>query len=63
MNSSNIFLNDNIELNLTEKEEEVYARFLEFENTGGIRDFKVLSSLEENLSNIGSRLRRYKRRA
>lgn len=46
------FLNGNVELNLTGKEEEVYARFLEFENASGIRDFRVLNSLEEALSDI-----------
>lgn len=48
----NTFLGDNNRINLTEKEEELYARFVKFENTDGCRDFKVLSSLEENLSGI-----------
>ncbi len=43
------FLSETNKINLTEKEEELYARFIQFENANGRRDYKVLSSLEENL--------------
>lgn len=48
----NTFLSDTDEINLSEKEQELYARFVEFENAEGCRDYKVLSLLEENLSEI-----------
>ncbi len=50
----NAFMGDNFELKLNEKEEELYARFLQFENVNSSRDVEVLDAMEKNLSDVSA---------
>jgi len=50
----NAFMGDNFVLDLSEKEEELYARFLQFENINESRNAEFLEAVEKNLFEVNA---------